>query len=319
VAAANRRGDLFDNADPHYAGEIGIGIDRALAGHIDEADLVLALNVRLGELNTLGAGVFRGYQLLAAPRPRQRLIHLHPDADELQRVYQADLAIQAGPAEALAALADMADAIASDAALDPAWTARLRNSRQHFTSTGGSPGPVDLAQVFRDLRAGLEQDAIVTVGAGAYAIWLHRYFSFHRPGTLFGPKSGAMGFGLPAAVGAALARPAQRVVALAGDGCFLMHGEELATAVRHQLRVLIIVINNQSYAAIRGAQLRMFGRSVGTELANPDFAAYARAFGAHGEQIAQTEAFVPALKRCLAVDGPSLIEIVVPKELGKPA
>ncbi|SPA02631.1 Acetolactate synthase large subunit [Cupriavidus taiwanensis] len=317
VVAGYRRADLFDNADPHYAGELGIGLNPMLAERIAQADLILAINIRLGEINTFGTGGFGGFRLLDAPRPAQRLVHVHVGADELNRVYRADVAIQAAPGPFLGALSDALSAT-SAFATDAEWPEGFRIARDAFIGKGGCPGPVDLRKVFTALRERLPDDTIFTVGAGAYAIWLHRYFAFRLAGTILGPKSGAMGYGLPAAIGAAMARPDRLVVAAAGDGCLLMHGEELATAVQQNLRIIVIVINNQGYGAIRSAQLRQFGRPVGTALRNPDFVAYAAAFGALAERVQTTSEFLPALKRVLNATGPALIEIAVPDTVAKP-
>jgi acetolactate synthase-1/2/3 large subunit len=315
VAVAYRRRDLFDNDDLRFAGEIGIGIDPALARRVQDADLILAIGIRLGELNTIGGG-FHGFGLLDAPRPRQTLIHAHADVGELNRVFQADLALHAAPGPFLAALA--AHYPRSNRAW-VAWTAAARRDRKAWTAPRPCPGPVDLPAVLAGLRDTLPDDTIVTVGAGAYALWAQRYFPQRRPRTMFGPKSGAMGYGLPAAIGAAVACPERRVVALAGDGCFMMNGEELATAVQRRLPIVTIVFNNAAYGAIRLTQLRQFGRAVGTELATPDFAAYARSFGAHGERVTDTAGFAPAFARATAAEGPALIDLIVPAEATRPA
>ncbi|QEZ44366.1 acetolactate synthase [Cupriavidus oxalaticus] len=317
VVAGYRRADLFDNADPHYAGELGIGLNPMLAERIAQADLILAINIRLGEINTFGTGGFGGFRLLDAPRPAQRLVHVHAGADELNRVYRADVAIQAAPAPFLDALSGALAATPAPSS-DAEWPEGFRLARDAFIGKGGCPGPVDLRKVFTALRERLPDDTIFTVGAGAYAVWLHRYLAFRQAGTMLGPKSGAMGYGLPAAIGAAMARPDRLVVAVAGDGCLLMHGEELATAVQQNLRIIVIVINNQGYGAIRSAQLRQFGRPVGTALRNPDFVAYATAFGALAERVQTTADFLPALKRALNGTGPAMIEISVPDTVAKP-
>jgi acetolactate synthase-1/2/3 large subunit len=280
---------------------------------VREADLLLVLGMRLGELNTIGEG-FHGFSLLAAPRPAQRLVHIHADATELNRVYQADLPIHADPNEAAAALADLAPSPARP----EAWRQAARAAWEQHAATGICPGPLDLKSVFQTLRARLPADSVVTVGAGAYALWAQRYFTWHAPRTQLGPKSGAMGYGLPAAIGAKLARPASPVVALAGDGCFLMHAEELATAIHHALPIVVIVLNNNCYGAIRLGQERQFGRSTGVALTNPDFVAYAHSFGAHAERVAETAEFAPALDLALAAGRLALIELVVPPEATRP-
>ena len=319
LACAYRRADLVDHDDAHFVGELGIGIDPALAAGVAQADLVVAINLRLGEINTFGgSGGFGGYRLLERPRPQQRLVHVHADARELQRSYQADLALLSGPGEFLAA----AGAVLPPAPVSP-WTNQLRAAREAFVSGGGAcPGPLDLRQVMRDLRAALPAEAPVCVGAGAYATWLHRYFALRRPQTLLGPKSGAMGYGLAAAIGAARARPGVPAVALAGDGCLQMHGEELATAVQYGLGIVLLIVNNACYAAIEGAQRQQFGRAVGTRLPRVDFAAWARSLGAAAESVQRTEDFAPALARALervnAGGGPAVLDLIVPDGLGKP-
>lgn len=318
VATAYRRRDLMPASHPNFVGEIGIGADPALTSRVAEADLVLALGIHLGEINTFGARAFEGYSLLDAPQPAQPLIHVHPDPAELNAVYRADLALCAHPAELLAAL----PADAAPLSPDPQWTPALRAARQAFTAGQAQrPGPVDLQQVFQTLRAALPADAMLTVGAGAYAHWPQRYFAHEVFGTQLGPKSGAMGYGLPAALGVQASCPGRRVVAVAGDGCFMMQGEELATAARAGLPVLVIVINNSLYGAIHATQGRQFGRTTGTELAPIHFADLARAQGVMGQRVERTQAFAPALTAALTemdAGRPALIEIVTPKEPLKP-
>lgn len=312
LACAYRRAHLFDNSDPHYAGELGIGIDPALYEAVEAADLVVAINVRLGELNTFGPGGFGGFKLLAS-RAGRRLVHLHPAPDELQRAVMADLAIACGSREAMWAL----EALPTTTP-EAGWLARCRAAREAWTGGGHCPGPLDLREVFRSLRQALPPETVLTVGAGAYAVWLHRYFDFLRPRTLLGPKSGAMGYGLAAAIGAALAEPGRPVVALAGDGCLMMHAEELATAVQEGLDLLVLVVNNQGYGAIRASQQRLFGRTVGTDLHNPDFVAFARSFGAQAERVEHTQDWLPTLTRLQQARGVRLIELAVPATVSKP-
>jgi acetolactate synthase-1/2/3 large subunit len=312
LACAYRRGHLFDNTDPHYAGELGIGIDPALYEAVEAADLVIAINLRLGELNTFGPGGFGGFKLLA-PRPGRRLVHLHPAATELQRAMPADLPVACGPDEALWALESLPTATP-----EPGWLARCRAARQAWTTSGHCPGPLNLREVFTALRQTLPPETVLTVGAGAYAVWLHRYFDLLSPRSLLGPKSGAMGYGLPAAIGAALAEPGRPVVAVAGDGCLMMHPEELATAVQERLDLLVLVIDNQGYGAIRASQQRLFGQAVGTDLHNPDFVAFARAFGALAERVERTEDWQPTLQRLWHAKGVRLIHLVMPASVSKP-
>ena len=313
VVTSYRRRDLMPAASPAMCGELGIGADPALIGLIGQADLLIVAGMRLGEINTFAAGGFAGYGLLQAPQPVQRLVHIHPDVTELNRVFGADPAICARPASLFAQL----DGVA--ARPDWAgWRDRLHAARLAFTTGAPGTGPVDLRAVCAALRAALPEDAVIAVGAGAYAHWPQRYLPHQRPGTCLGPKSGAMGYGLPAAIGAAASLPSRRVVAIAGDGCFLMHGEELATAVLHRLPVVVIVINNSSFGAIAASQQRMFGQSTGTDLTPVDFAAYARSMGAAGWRVTDTAGFAPALAQALALNAPALIEIVTGPEALKP-
>jgi len=317
VACAYRRADVLGEDNPSFVGEVGIGADPALLAAVSEADCLLVLNMRLGEINTFGSsGGFGGWKLLERPRPQQRVIHVHADARELQRNYQADLPIPAAPGAFLHA------ALSIDAHfVEDTWRARLRQARLDFVAGGKPcPGPVDVRAVMRTLREQLPPNTPVCVGAGAYAVWLHRYFAFHPPHTLIGPKSGAMGYGLAAAVGAARCVQ-QPVLALAGDGCLQMHAEELATAVQYRLPILLVVLNNAAYAAIEGTQRGLFsGRTTGTRLGRIDFAAWARSMGAQGLTVVETAGFAPALQQALAMvqEGPVVIDVTLPDGLGKP-
>ena len=310
VGCAFRFQDLFDNRHPLYAGDVGIGINPALAARIRTADLVLAIGPRLGEMTT------GGYTLLEAPQPEQRLIHVHAGAEELGSVYRADLMIQASM-----------PAIASRLAALPApearpWETDARRAHADYLASTAIPAvadatstpDVDLARVMHEMRAILPDEAIVTNGAGNYAGWLHRYYTYagfvHGSRTQLAPTSGAMGYGTPAAVAAKLVHPDRPVVALAGDGCFLMNGQELATAMQYDAPIIIIVVNNGMYGTIRMHQEREYpGHISGTPLRNPDFAALARAYGAHGVTVTQTDAFAPALREALAASVSTLIEI----------
>ncbi len=299
MGCAFRFQDLIDNTHPNYAGDVGIGINPKLAERIRNADLVLCVGARLGEMTT------SGYSLFEVPVPKQKLIHVHPGAEELGRVYQADLMINAALGAFAHQLAKLprvtrtevnADAARSDLA---AWTARKE-----------IPGDVQMWEVMQWINANTPRDTIFTNGAGNYATWLHRFHPYGSFRTQLAPTSGAMGYGVPAAIGAKALYPDRTVVAFAGDGCFLMTGQELATAVQYGLNVIFVVVNNGIYGTIRMHQEREFpGRVWGTELTNPDFAAYARAFGAHGEVVEKTSEFGPAFERCLAAGKPALIEI----------
>jgi acetolactate synthase-1/2/3 large subunit len=306
VGCAFRFQDLFDNAHPFYAGDVGIGINPALAARIRASDLVIALGPRLGEMTT------SGYALIKAPVPAQKLIHIHAGASELGRVYQADLMINAtmaAMARALAALPRVTrpglDQTVRAANLDyQAWQARKE-----------IPGAVQMWDVMQHLEDVLPADAIITNGAGNYSVWVHRFHRYRGFRTQLAPTSGAMGYGVPAAVGAKALYPQRTVICFAGDGCFLMTGQELATAVQCELAVIFIVVNNGMYGTIRMHQEREFpGHVHGTALVNPDFAAYARAFGAHGETVERTGDFAPAFARAQASGKPALIEIRIDPE-----
>ncbi|MDB5071966.1 MAG: thiamine pyrophosphate-binding protein [Candidatus Eremiobacteraeota bacterium] len=310
VACSFRRQALFDNRDSHYAGDLGLGPNPALADRVHDADLILAIGGRLSEVPT------GGYTLIEAPRPRQRLIHVHADPDELGRVFEPDLAINAGPAEFARAL-DALEPIASPPWA--AWTADAHRDYEAAREPGTPRAELDLAHVVRYLDERLPDDAILCNGAGNYTTWLHRFFRYKRFGTQLGPTAGAMGYGFPAAIAAKLHHPERIVVAFAGDGCFLMSGSELATAVQYGANVVTLVVNNGMYGTIRMHQERHYpGRVVGTDLVNPDFVAYARAFGAHGSLVTRTGEFAPAFEAALAAEKPALIELRTDPDLITP-
>ena len=311
VACAFRFQDLFDNDHPQYAGDVGIGINPRLARRIREADVALVVGARLGEMTT------SGYTLFEVPSPRQTLVHAHSGAEELGRVYAADLPINSGMPELAAALAPLRPAA------PPPWadeTAAARIDYLAWNEPVQVPGPMQLAEIVRWLRERLPADAIVTNGAGNFSAWVHRFHRYRRFRTQLGPTSGAMGYGLPAAVAAKAVHPERMVIAFSGDGDFLMSGQELATAVQHGLAVIVLVVNNDAYGTIRMHQERKYpGRVHGTTLANPDFAAYARSFGAFGEVVESTAQFAPAFERAAASGQPALLELRLPLEAITPA
>ncbi|MDQ2820778.1 MAG: thiamine pyrophosphate-binding protein [Pseudomonadota bacterium] len=296
VGCAFRFQDLMDNAHPHYCGDVGIGINPTLAARVRDADLLIAIGPRLGEMTT------SGYALLESPVPRQRLVHIHADAEELGSVYQAELMINSGPVQALAMLAAMAPVDAS------AWRASVAQAREELAAFQQCPpifqdgaAKLDLWQLVQELMAQAPHDTIITNGAGNYATWAHRFYRYGPMRTQLAPTSGAMGYGVPAGVAAKIADPARTVVTFAGDGEFMMTGQELATAVQYGAGVIIIVFNNSMFGTIRMHQERTYpGRVSGTALHNPDFAALAQAYGAHGEMVECTAEFGPALARALA-------------------
>jgi acetolactate synthase I/II/III large subunit len=302
VACAYRRQDLFDNRHPLYAGDASLGIVPDLAKRIREADLILAVGTRLGDITT------GGYSYLNVPRSQQRLVHVHPDPDELGHVYQADLAINAG----VRAFAAAAAALTVDASQRRAWAADANRAYVADRSAGRTVERVDLRAVVVDLSERLPKNAIVTVGAGNYTTWVHRYFQFTQFGTALGPTSGAMGYSVPAAIAAKLRHPDRVVVSFAGDGCFLMTGQELATAARYGVGVIFLIVNNNMYGTIRMHQERNYPERISaTDLTNPDFAALARSYGAFGERVGTTADFAPAFERAAAFGGPAVLELDV--------
>ena len=310
VGCAFRFQDLFDNAHPNYAGDVGIGINPQLAARIKAADLVVAIGPRLGEMTT------SGYGLINAPIPAQQLVHIHAGAEELGRVYQADLMINATMPSMARALAMMprVTGIGLEAAVIEA-----NADYQSWQARKETPGQVQMWDVMHALESVLPADAILCNGAGNYATWLHRFHRYRGFRTQLAPTSGAMGYGVPAAIAAKALYGDRTVIAFAGDGCFLMTGQELATAVQYQLNVIFIVVNNNMYGTIRMHQEREFpGHVYGTALTNPDFAAYARAFGAHGELVENTAEFAPAFGRAVKAGKPALIEIRIDPEAISP-
>jgi acetolactate synthase I/II/III large subunit len=302
VVCAYRRQDLFDNRHPLYAGDAGLGIIPALVQRIEEADLILGVGTRLGDVTT------GGYRYLRVPRPQQTLVHVYPDPDELGHVYQADLMINAGVRAFAAAAAN----VAVDGEHRREWSARLNAAYVADRASGRTVARVDLRAVVADLSERLPEDAIVTVGAGNYTTWIHRYFQFKQFGTALAPTSGAMGYSVPAGIAAKLRHPERTVVSFAGDGCFLMTGQELATAVRYGAGVIFIVVNNNMYGTIRMHQERNYpSRVSATALTNPDFALLARSYGAYGERVGTTADFAAAFDRAVAAGGPAVLELDV--------
>ncbi len=302
VACAFRFQDLLDNRHDHYVGDIGIGINPVLAERVKMADLLLVVGARLGEMTT------GGYTLVDAPIPRQKLVHVHAAAEEIGRVYQPELGIVASPR----AFASAAAALTPTGS--PPWKASVAEARQDFLAWSARreiPGRVQLWDIVDYLNR-QAPDAIYTNGAGNFATWLHRFHRYTGFRTQLAPTSGAMGYGVPAAIAAKIVQPERTVICFAGDGDFLMTGQELATAVQYDAAVIVVVINNGMYGTIRMHQEKEYpGRVWGTELRNPHFAAYARSFGAMGEIVEDTAQFAPAFERCVASGKPAVIEVRV--------
>lgn len=307
VAVTFRRQMLFHAEHRCFAGDLGIGPNPELLARVKASDLVLLVGGRLPEMPS------QSYTLFGIPDPGVQLVHVHPGAEELGRVLQPALGILATPI----AFAKMLEGVQPPAhiawagAAEAAHAAYLRWSEP----SGDNPGRVQMRELVRTLREKLPADAIVCNGAGNYAGWIHRFFRFSGFGTQLAPVCGSMGYGLPAAIAAKHLHPGRTVVAVAGDGCFLMTGQELATAVQHRLPIVVIVIDNGTYGTIRMHQEREFpARVFGTDLVNPDFAAYASAFGAAGFTVDRTEDFAPALDAALRAGMPALIHVKLDRE-----
>ncbi len=310
VANAFRFQDTFDNHHALCAGDVGLGINPALARRVRESDLLIALGPRLGESTT------GGYTLIEAPLPKQKLVHVHASAEELGRVYQPTLAINATMNAAARSLEVLT------APPEVPWSAWAQACHADYLANidpanGGVvlPGTIDMPAIIHTLQQHLPSDAVLTNGAGNFASWLHRFFRYHGLAkghkTQLAPTNGAMGYGVPAGIGAAILT-GRTAFTIAGDGDFLMNGQELATAVQHGARSIVLLLNNGSFGTIRMHQEREYpARESGSGLANPDFCALARAYGYAAERITHTAEFEPALQRALAAPGGSLIEVMI--------
>lgn len=310
VGNAFRFQDTFDNHHPQYAGDVGIGINPKLAARVKESDLILAIGPRLGEMTT------SGYTLLTPPRPRQKLVHIHASAEELNRVYQADLAINA----TMNAAARSLEVLAAPAELPwAAWTEAANADYRANLVPQPLPGDIDMPAIIGLLQKHLPADAVLTNGAGNFASWTHRFFVHHGLAkgckTQLAPTSGAMGYGVPAGIAANIVS-GRTAFTIAGDGDFLMNGQELATAAQHGAKSIVVLLNNGMYGTIRMHQEREYPRHVhGTQLANPDFPALARAYGYAGVRITRTEQFEGELLAALERKEGTLIEIMLDPEV----
>jgi len=301
VVLSFRRKDLIDNSHPCYVGDLGLGPNPKLVQWLKKADLVIAIGARLGENPS------QAYSLLTPEESAARLVHVHPDPEELNRVWPTSLA--AACETAVAAQVISALAVRRSWANTP-WLSEARAEMEAFVAPVTVKGTVNLSEVFAHLGRTLPADAIIANGAGNYAAWLHRFYQHRRFATQLAPTSGAMGFGFPAAVAAKIMYPDRQVVALAGDGCFMMTAQELATAVQYGANLVTIVVDNGSYGTIRMHQERDFpGRVSATNLRNPDFAAFARSFGAWATTVETTEAFPAAFEEAMNAGAPALIHV----------
>jgi acetolactate synthase-1/2/3 large subunit len=281
-------------------------MDAKLAQRVEDADLILAFGGRLGEVPT------KGYTLLESPRPKQTLVHAHPDPDELGRVYEPELPI-------VTALPELAAALGRLGVLDPSrWESWMTQARADYVASLARrelPGDLDFGEVMTFLRRRLPDDAVIACGAGNFTVWVHKYFEFRQFGTQLAPRAGAMGYGLPAALTAKVLDPARPAVCIAGDGDFMMSAAELATAVQYGLDPIVLIVNNGMYGTIRMHQERLYpGRVTGTDLVNPDFAAFARSFGCRAETVERTEDVEAAFERSVASGRAAVIDLRVDPE-----
>jgi acetolactate synthase-1/2/3 large subunit len=302
VATGFRRLPLFDPLHPNYAGDLGLGPNPALLARMKGADLVLAIGEPLGDVTS------QGYTLFDIPEPQTKLVHVLPEPGELGRVWRPHLAIAAAPMRFAAALEALTPPVR------PPWRAATAKAHAEYLAWSDAPTPqpgaVNLAEIVIWLREHLPADAILTNGAGNFAAWVNRFYRVRRFGGHLGPNSGSMGYGVPAAVAMQRLDPGRRVVAVSGDGDFLMNGQEFATAVQYALPIVVLVFDNGSYGTIRMHQERDYpGRVIGTDLRNPDFAAYARAFGGFGATVERTADFAPAFEAAVASGQPAILHV----------
>lgn len=310
VGNAFRFQDTFDNHHPQYAGDVGIGINPKLAQRIKDSDLVIAIGARLGEMTT------SGYTLLQVPKPTQQLVHIHASAEELNRVYQADLAMCATMNAAARAL----EVLTAPTALPwEDWTVQAHADYQTNLQPQALPGDIDMPAIVNTISRLLPDDAVLTNGAGNFASWVHRFHKHHGLArghkTQLAPTVGAMGYGVPAGIAANLLT-GRTAFTIAGDGDFLMNGQELATAAQHGAKSIIVLLNNSMFGTIRMHQEREYPRhKSGSHLSNPDFAALARAYGYEGVRITRTQEFEAAFKEALAREQGTLIEVLLDEEV----
>jgi acetolactate synthase-1/2/3 large subunit len=306
VATSFRRADRFDNGHPLYAGDLGIGPNPELLEAIKSSDLLIVVGARLTEMTT------GGYTLFDIPVPKQALVHIHPDPEELGRVYHPALAINATPREFAKSLA------ALQPVDNPVWAGSGEATHAAYAEwqvCPPNPGDIQLGAVMEWLEANMPDETIYTNGAGNFSVWLHRFHRYRRFATELAPTSGSMGYGFPAAIAAAIVEPETPVVCFAGDGDFLMSAQDLATAMAAGAKPVTIVFNNGILGTIRMHQENHYpGRVSATDLVNPDFAAYAKAFGAHGETVSTTAEFAPAMQRALASGKAAVIELTLDPE-----
>lgn len=312
VAVSFRRQMLFDNLHPNYAGDVGIGINPKLKDRIQSSDLILLVGGRMSEMPS------QSYSLLELPEPKQQLVHVHVDADELGRVYRPSLAINASPTAFCKAL----EGLQPPETIKGAGTAAAAHA-DYLEWSGARPqvpGDLQMSEVMEWIEGNVPDDAIFTNGAGNYATWVHRFHRFRKFATQAAPTSGSMGYGLPAAVAAKLTFPEREVICFAGDGCMQMTMQEFGTACQDGANIIVVVVDNGMYGTIRMHQEREYpGRPSGTKLVNPDFAAFARSYGVFGETVTKSEEFGSAFERARESGGPALLHLRLDPEAITPA
>lgn len=304
---AFRYQDCFNNFSPAFCGEAGVGMPPHVQALIREADTILAVNVRFGEMTT------NAYTLMDVPVPAQSLIHVHGAESELGKIYVPTVGIQAGPNAFAAALEPIERG-------PDAWSQQARAAYEAFLTPPRQDSPVDMAQVITYLREVLPEDAILTNGAGNFTVWSNKFFPFGPEARLLAPQSGAMGYGVPAAIAAKVEHPERRVLCFAGDGDFQMNCQELATAKQAGAQPIILILNNGIYGTIRAHQEAHFpGRISGTDMESPDFALLAQSYGFHGERVTRTEDFAAAFERALASETGAVLDLEIAAEAITPS
>lgn len=302
VIAAFRYQDQFDNHSPVFAGEAGVGMPPHARRLLTEADTILAINVRFGEMTT------DAYTLLKVPEPQQKLIHVHASDAEIGKIYVPALGIQAGPNAFARALTPVKGGWAD-------WRAQARAEFEASLDAPAQPSPVDMGAVMRHLTQVLPDDVILTNGAGNFSVWPNKFFKFGPKARLLAPQSGAMGYGLPAAIAARVAFPERMAICFAGDGDFQMNLQELATAAQAGAQPIVLILNNGIYGTIRAHQERHYpGRVSGTDMVSPDFAMLARSYGFHGERVERTEDFAAAFERACASGTGAVLDLAISEE-----
>lgn len=312
VACSFRRQMLFDHEHSHYAGDVGLGINPALASAIAEADVLVLLNTRFSEVPS------QNFSLIDTQKPSQRLIHIHASAEELGKLYTPEIAIQAEPS---AIMPELATATSSHAARRQQHVTQCHDNYLHWSTLPQRdyPGSLSMPRVIASMQQQLADHSIITNGAGNYATWIHRFWRFRHYGSQLAPTSGSMGYGLPAAIAGKLAHPERTVVCMAGDGCYQMTMQELASTIQAKANIIIILVDNGIYGTIRMHQEKRFPERIsGTNMVNPDFAALAKSYGIYSARVETNEQFDEALATAIKTQGSSLLHLILDPEVITP-